>query len=168
MKLSAAPIITIAAVIVVLVVGAFFLLRHLLGLPMYVDRQIGTDVNVASNWVEIASSPSLTKIRRFQSVILRIDGAYTDTELEGPDVFLADGTPISPELEISDEDGNWHVLRSSTFGLGESIDGEKRKVSYVGFKSREIDHISSFKSIRIKSSTPFRCKSVEWRNYNLK
>jgi hypothetical protein len=168
MKLSVTSIIVMLSIGVLLFIGAILVIRHLLELPMYVDREIGSNLNVSSDWIEITPNSPMSKVRQFQSVILNIEGAYTDTDRKEPNLFLADGTQIAPELEILDQDGNWHVLHSGSLGVGTSFDESKMAVSYVGFKSQALEQIISFKSVRLKSTTPFTCKSVKWRNYNLK
>jgi len=136
---------------------------------MYVDREIGREVNIKQDWIEITPSTPMTVSRRFQAVTLAIDGARGKDKVDG--ILLPDGSLITPQIQISDADGNWYDLtgggqtvrnydvHNGTFDIGTS-----------SFKARnpKLPADKEFISVRIRSDIPFTCNKIVWQNYNLK
>jgi hypothetical protein len=151
-------------------VGVFFLLKYLLQLPMYVDREIAADVSIEKDWIEFTPKSTMKINRRHQAVTLFVDRAMAKREPSG--LILRDGTQIEPEVQIADINGNWYVLEGGSYTLGDGNDPETgdRYIKSASFKARdpELPANTEFKTIRIRSETPFKCDKVIWRNYNLK
>ncbi len=151
-------------------IAAIYAARHLRA-PMYVDREIVRDTSVTADGTEITPESSMKISRRHQSVAIKIDGAYISIGAEDDkDFFLSDGTKVSPEVEISDTEGNWYPLKGGSYLLGDGKgDGtEFRHIHLAGFRSSELPKDKQFRSVRIRSEIPFTCEKVIWRNYNLK
>lgn len=166
-------VLIIGSVIVLILIGiaAIYGARHLLQLPMYVEREIARDTSVTADWTEITPDSPMSISRRHQSVAIKIDGAYTSVGAEVENgFFLSDGTKVSPEVEISDIDGKWYPLKEGSYSLGDGKgDGtEFRYVHLAGFRSSELLKDKQFRAVRIRSEIPFTCEKVIWRNYNLK
>lgn len=147
----------------------FYLLRRLLQLPRHVKREIAKDVNVSEIWVEFTPTKKMKISRRFQAVRLRISDARYNTETD--QMFLSNGTDINPEVQILDVDGNRYPLNHRSFGAGKhDAETSTFTVGSVSYETRDpkLPSNGEFKTIRIRSENPFTCKTVVWRNYNLK
>src|SRR5688572_18018063 len=134
------------------IVGGFFLLKSLLQLPMYVDREIARDVTINKDWVEFTPKSPLKISRRFQAVTLGINDARYNTETD--QMFLGDGTHINPEVQISDIAGNWYPLNGRSYTAGDFDDETSTfRVGSASFKTRDpqLPSDGEFKTIRIRS-----------------
>jgi hypothetical protein len=134
-----------------------------------VEREIARDVTIDKDWIEFTPKSPMKISRRFQSVTLGVNDARYNTESD--DMYLADGTNIMPEVQISDLEGNWYHLKSGGY-TARDFDHETStfRVGTASFRARdpELPSDGEFKTIRIRSATPFTCKTVVWRNYDLK
>jgi hypothetical protein len=155
-----------------LVMGTGILaVRYILQLPMYVKREIAHDVLVSSDWTELKSDSPMKIVRKFQSVELRIDGAYMNTGKDDHNVYLPDGTAVNPEVQIADSDGNWYELKGGRYTVQSRGDASNiMDVGTAGFavSGAELPKDRTYNSIRIRSTVQFKCKSIIWQNYNLK
>jgi hypothetical protein len=152
-----------------LAAGFILLIMNLLQLPMYVNRTIAEDVKVNSEWIELTPSSSMKIKRQYQAIGLVIDGARTPSKSSG--LFLKDGTPINPEVQISDTAGNWYELKGGSYGVSTYDSGtETWDADIADFKPNDwkLPADIEFKTLRIRSDHPFTCKKVIWTNYNLK
>lgn len=162
-------VLIIIGCLVTLAVGFIFLVMYLLQLPMYVNRTIAEDVKVNSEWIELTPSSSMKIKRQYQAIGLVINGARTPSKSSG--LFLKDGTPINPEVQISDTAGNWYELKGGSYGVSTYDPAtETWNADIADFKPNEwkLPPDTEFKTIRIRSEQPFTCAKVIWRNYNLK
>lgn len=164
-------VIIVCGVVLGGVVGGFILLKSLLQLPMYVDREIAKDVSIGKDWIEFTPKSPMTIHREHQAVTLFLDrGEFSsDSQLR---LVRKDGTQISPEVQIADITGNWYLLKGGSYTLGDGNDpetGERYvKSASFGAYNPELPPNTEFRTIRIRSDNPFKCDKVVWRNYNLK
>jgi hypothetical protein len=157
--------------LIIIGIAAIYGVRHLLQLPMYVDREIARDTSVTADWTEIIPELPMKISRRQQSVAVKIDGAYTSIGADAESgLFLPDGTKFFPEVQISDLDGKWYPLKGGSYSLGGSRGdgGDFRYIHLAGFRSLDLPKDKQFRSVRIRSDVPFMCEKVIWRNYDLK
>jgi hypothetical protein len=137
---------------------------------MYVDREIATDVSIGKDWIEFTPTSTMKIYRDHQAVTLVVERATSRTGARG--FVLKDGTHIEPEVQISDINGNWYVLKGGSYTLGDGNDPETGtryiKSASFGAYNPALPANTEFKTIRIRSENPFTCKTVVWRNYNLK
>ena len=162
-------VLIIIGCLVTLAVGFIFLVMYLLQLPMYVNRTIAEDVKVNSEWIELTPSSSMKIKRQYQAIGLVINGARTPSKSSG--LFLKDGTPINPEVQISDTAGNWYELKGGSYGVSTyDPETETWNADIADFKPNDwkLPPDIEFKTVRIRSEQPFICAKVIWRNYNLK
>lgn len=163
-------VIIVCGVVLGGVVGGFFLLKSLLQLPMYVDREIAKDVSIGKDWIEFTPASTMKIYRDNQAVTLFLERAefWSDSHL----LVRKDGTQISPEVQIADITGNWYLLKGGSYTLGDGNDpetGERYvKSASFGAYNPELPPNTEFRTIRIRSENTFKCTAVVWRNYNLK
>jgi hypothetical protein len=149
--------------------GITLLIMNLLQLPIYVDRVIANDVKVNNVWTELTPSALMKIKRQYQAVSLAIDGAKFNGKSH--QLLLKDGTPIRPEVQISDTKGNWYDLKGGSYGASNyDLNTDTFDADIASFEARDLNLPTSteFRTIRIRSDQPFTCKTVIWRNYNMK
>lgn len=132
---------------------------------MHKKQTIAEDAQITSDWQEITPEQPLKSTKQVQKIMLSIEGFEND--LEKPDfenIKLADGTTISPEIQIVDENGKVYQLKHSAklgndvgFSPIEKVDGNHQFPKNV-----------SFKTVKIRSDKPFRCEKIYWYDYDLK
>lgn len=161
----------IGACLIAIIVIGIIVVAYLLELPMYVTRDVAHDILISNDWNEVQPTSPMKIVRKFQSVELQIDGAYVTSKAGDHNLYLSDGTIISPQVQISDSDGMWYELEGGKYTVQPRTDGtDVMDIGTAGFgvSGGELPKDKTYRSIRIKSSVPFRCKSVMWQNYNLK
>lgn len=132
---------------------------------MHKKQTIAENTQITSDWQEITPEQSLKSIKQVQRVMLSIEGYENDLgKNDFGNIKLANGTNINPEIQIIDENGKIYQLK----------DGG-RLGNDVGFLPIEkADGIHqfpknvSYKTVRIRSDQPFRCKKIYWYDYDLK
>lgn len=153
----------------IICIGMFFAIKELLGLPMYVDREIGREIEIGKEWTEITPPSPMIVSRRFQAITLKIDGARTNAKVDG--IVLPDGSVVNPQVQISDADGNWYDLFGGSYTVRNyNLDDDSSDIGTSSFKARgsQLPADKNFIAVRIRSDIPFACRSVGWQNYNLK
>lgn len=125
------------------------------------DREVATDVNISTDWLEITPQPALKATKQVQTLIILIDDynrTLDDTRNQLP---LPDGTLADPEVEVVDESGKEYRLHPSLLvssGVGYTGDYAPRS---------SLPQNKSFTKIRIRSDKPFRAAKIIWENENL-
>lgn len=132
---------------------------------MHKKQVVAENVRINSEWTEITPDKLLEPERQVQNIQLLIEGYKLD--IHNPDfgdIMLSDGTKITPELEIVDENGKIYKLKESS-----------RAGDLIGYSVNDKIHGSSafpkdlkYKTIRIRSDEPFRCEKIIWHDFNLK
>lgn len=166
----------VAAAVILGLIGLFAVAYF--AVPVFVDKAfekamnsmhkkqiVAENVQITNEWTEINSEKPLEPTNSIQAVQLLINGY--EREVGSPDfgnITLTDGTKISPEVEIVDENGKSYQLK----------DGH-RVGDFVGFSVDDKIHGSSkfpknvsYKTIRIRSDKPFSCEKIIWYDYDLK
>jgi len=162
-------LLAIGCLVVLTVLSVWFIYSYVLQLPMYVDREIGSKVQVGPDWVEIRPNSPMKIYRMFQSVELSVEGSYTRTSGKG--WFLPDGTQLSPQVQITDDEGNWYDLEGGSYGVtsrGYGTDVIDAHLAGFKIQGSRLPPDRTFRAIRMRSDVPFTCRAVIWRNYNLK
>lgn len=137
--------------------------------PLRVYRELASDLQINGDWTEVIPLAPMKINRRFQLVGLYVDGAYISIASHEDGFYLPGGAAVCPEVQISDADGNWYSLEGGSFGLAGRGKEDFRKISQAGYKAHpELPQDKRFRSIRIRSKTPFVCEKIVWQNYNLK
>lgn len=136
--------------------------------PLRVYREIASNVRISGEWTEIIPLSPMKINRRFQLIGLHVYGAYIPIESHEDGFYLPDGVEVRPEVRISDTNGNWYSLEGGGFTLGEG-GGEFQNISRADYKAYpNLPQDKQFRSIRLRSETPFVCRKIVWQNYDLK
>lgn len=166
----------IAATVILGLIGLFAIGYYVV--PVFVDKAfekvlnsmhkkqiVAENVQITNEWTEITSENPLKPTKLVQEVQLLINGY--EREIGNPDfghITLTDGTKITPEVEIVDENGKSYKLKD-----GHRVD------NFVGFSVDDKIHGSfefpknvSYKIIRIRSDKPFFCEKIIWYDYDMK
>jgi hypothetical protein len=126
------------------------------------DRTIAKSVDVTQEWTEVAIDPVVTPAKRVQEINLRIKDFREDRNSNTFDVRLPNGTVISPEIELYDEGGTKFEFHHSGFVMKTYDD----VVFSPGVSALPADR--RYTRMRIRSSVPFSCDQIYWRDYNPK
>jgi hypothetical protein len=95
-----------------------------------------------------------------------LEGASHRGQQEG--FFLADGSHISPDIEVEDDNQVWHRLDWVSYDVtGADLEKDIYCIPSAKFSLRE-QAKAPFHRVRLRSDSPFICKKVSWLNYNLK
>ena len=141
----------------VAITGLLFLCY--LGLILYInwpnDRILAKNIELTTEWIEVAIEPAVKPENRSQSINMRIR-----------DLKLPDGKSLSPELELYDDSGNkvefYHSGSVSKYFVDE--------VFRAGYQKQPIDLPVDrrYTKLRIRSDFPFSCDQIYWRDYDPK
>ncbi len=138
-----------------LVATALFLLNFI-----DIDLRLSGPVSISTQWLEISPSISMRPWKQNQYVSLDIDGVNTNhlplTEaFKSGKLQLADGTAVTPEVELIDENGRVYSLHVSMIdnkgiGYGKDCDPE------CGFPW------TKYRTVRIRADRVIHCSRVTW------
>jgi hypothetical protein len=104
---------------------------------------------ISSEWLEI--TPALRRFGGSRPCIgLFVRDSYTPTS-EG--MLSPAGSPIRPEVQFADLNGDWHHLSFEGFLGGDHRSGVKFCLTNDG---------RDYKTVRVRSSVPFRCSKITW------
>ena len=105
------------------------------------DREVVSDVNISTDWLELTPQPPLRATKRVQHLIICVDGSTANSE-----------------VEILDESGKVYQLHPSLLIS-----------SGVGYRAASsLPQDRSYTKIRIRSDKPFQASKIFWENFNLK
>ncbi len=123
--------------------------------------KVSAPVTIGEEWVELQPESPLKADKNFQWVFLDLEpplkddmyhrGRGTDS---GDGILMPDGETINPEIEVIDQYGNKFnfVYR-----------GARRGLPIYGFSDpAKLPRDREYKSIRIRSPRPLKCKAVYW------
>jgi hypothetical protein len=150
---------------------AAYAIAYVLQLPMHVDRRIANDIIVSDNWTELRSDSPMKVVHSFQSIDLRIEGAYVAFKDGNDNLYLPNGSIIKPKVEIGDSDGNWYEMEGGSYTAQPRPDGSEIMdigIARFGTAGMTLPKDRTYNVVRIRSDVTFTCKSVIWHNYNLK
>lgn len=121
-------------------------------------REVASNVNISTDWLELAPQPRLKVTKHVQSLIVLVDGYRRGNDDTRNQIPLPDGTLVNPEVEILDDSGKVYRLHPSRLvsaGVGYTAD-------------HSFPRDKSFVKIRIRSDKPFQASKILWENMNLK
>jgi len=122
---------------------------------------VAENIAVGPEWVEIAIEPGLGAKHRSQTLNLRIENFAIDSNQKISEIRLVDGTVITPEIEIYDDEGQKLTTRHIGFG--------RKHFDAVVFRpDGDLNADKRYPKIRIRSAVPFMCEGIHWIDYNPK
>ena len=122
-----------------------------------IDQTIGVDTTLTSEWTEITPEKPLKPERQQQEIVLYLaEPFFGDFEAKG--VRGPDGSIVHPEVQLVDTNGRTYDLK------------------YFGFRGHELIRFTlkdqlkgkEFRTVRIRSEKPIRCKEILWSYLNWK
>ena len=152
-------LVVIAVVLLVVVIGSTAYVFFRVLFP-YIDREISGPVTLNQEWLELTPKEPFTGYRDTQKVILYPEGLRWDTVNGRTGLFLADGPPISVELELVDTNGGTHRVNGTEQAIGHG------DVFTMGFYFEGVSKGMIYKTLHVKSSAPLKVKKMLWRCYN--
>lgn len=151
-------------IILILSAGIVLIFLFFVGLSIYriatrqSDREVASDVNISTDWLELTLQPPLRATKRVQHLIICVDGYDRSVEDTRDQILLPDGSTANSEVEILDESGKVYQLHPSLLIS-----------SGVGYRAdSSLPQDRSFTRIRIRSDRPFQASKIFWENFNLK
>jgi hypothetical protein len=128
----------------------------------YLDQEVTGPILISSEWTEIVPKKPFHVERQIQIVVLDLDKSV-DLQKEGWGVVLSDGSVVTPEVELIDQEGNTYPLEVPSAWFSPSTG-----VKYREFSSKnDLPKGKTFRAIRIRSDKPVRCNRIFWRCYNM-
>ena len=120
------------------------------------DRQIFGPVTISSEWLEIKPDPPLRVSRELQHVILDIqEPCHIDEKSFG--VRVADGSVVTPEVELVDEQANTYYLTAPTIFYSPGTPFPRR-----GFSTLQLPPDRRYRLVRIRCEKPVTCSAIIW------
>jgi hypothetical protein len=132
-----------------------------------VNRVIAENVTTSSDWLEITPTPSLKPSKQTQYITLDVEGAKRSVNPDGSSGYeikdwskieLLDGTLISPDVQLVDEYGNTYSLRASM----DDYAGKGFTADFNPSTGSNFPKDRAYRSVRIRSDKPIRCKRIIW------
>jgi hypothetical protein len=119
-------------------------------------------------WLEFSPTPYLKADKDWQEVGLELEQPFNDdffSEGKGPNkgkgILMPDGDVINPEIEVVDQYGNvFPLVYSGAKGVGGN--GKGGTITYKRPHPDEFPRDREYKSVRIRSSKPIKCKAIYW------
>lgn len=120
-----------------------------------VTRSISNGAELGPEWKVFTLTPPLEVSQVGQSVEVTIEGVRDWTEPHGA-LLLGDGSPVQVDVELRDQQGEWHRLVARTLGRSVGFGPETAEAG-AGFAAHR-----RFVELRMRSSKTVRAKSIEW------
>lgn len=140
--------------------GALMVFMQPFGMRDSYRIKISGPVTIGDEWLELNPTPYLKADKTFQWVLLELKPPLKDdfhNEGKGPNsgkgILMPDGEVINPEIELIDEYGN-------AFNL--IYRGASGGPVYGYIKPKDLPRDREYKTIRIRSSRPIKCKAIYW------
>jgi hypothetical protein len=127
----------------------------------YLDREIAGQTTISHQWLEITPEQPLRPERQVQ--YLYIHTAPFDPDYRAWGIRFPDGSVVTPEVQLVDQDGSLYSLKSSSFSLEDRT--RSNIVSGIGFKA-DIPKDKVYRTVRIRSDKPITVSSIVWRCYD--
>ena len=129
----------------------------------YLDREVSGPLTITSEWKEIVPEAPLRAERQAQYLSIETTKSFDpDYKLWG--IRLPDGSVFVPEVQLIDQDGNIHNLKSSSFELADR--NRTDIISGIGFSAKDLPKDRHYKMVRIRSEKPLSISRITWRCYN--
>jgi hypothetical protein len=125
------------------------------------DHLLARNLRVSQEWIEITVSPPLSPRYRSQSIKLKLDNFSWDSNSNSFAIRLPDGSVITPEIEIYDEDGNKFELQHSGFS-------SKYYDAVVFRPPAKLPTDRKYTRLRIRSAVAFACDEISWCTKHMK
>jgi hypothetical protein len=120
----------------------------------YLDREVSGPVTISTEWQEIIPKEPLKAERQLHYLVIEIQSPYrTDEKSWG--IRLADGSVVTFEAQIVDQDGKSYNLASPAF-LNEK----------VARGLMELPKDKQYPVVRIRASQQIKVSRIYWRCYN--
>jgi hypothetical protein len=123
----------------------------------FFDRTIKGPTTLSSEWMEISVDPPLKPDREEHDIVLYLEEPF-GRDLETKGVRLPDGSVITPEIQLIDQDGKSYDLKY--YG--------KRGPQLIEFTLRGQLDGKVYPKVRVRSEKPITCKAILWSNWNWK
>jgi hypothetical protein len=128
----------------------------------YLDQDVTGQILISSEWTEIVPKKPFSVERQIQMIVLDLDKSI-NLQKDGWGIVLADGSVVTPEVELIDQEGNTYPLDVPSAWFSPSTG-----VKYREFSSKnELPSGKIFRAVRVRSEKPVRCNRVFWRCYNM-
>jgi hypothetical protein len=127
----------------------------------YLDQEISGPRVLSDEWLEIVPDKPLRPERIVQQIIIYVDKPVT-MDRDSWDLVLPDGSRVSPEVELVDEDGNIYELT-----VPSAVENPNSNEAFQrGFGLRGLPKDKVYRAVRIKSAKPVRVLKIVWRCYD--
>jgi hypothetical protein len=126
----------------------------------YLDQDIAGPVTISSEWLEIVPKKPLRVERQIQMIVLDLDKSIK-LERDGWGLVLPDGSIVTPEVQLIDEDGKTYNLDHAS-----SWSSPSTGVTYREFSLSDLPTSKAYRAVRLRSDKPVRCNRIFWRSYN--
>ena len=161
--------IAICLVLLICLAGSAFFYMIFFGMSS--KRDIAENVQVSSEWTELAVESPLKIQKQVQEITLVVDGARVSADKESK-ISLPSGAVIKPEVELKDRNGTWHPLKSASFSIeGYDSNSDTHAAKSIGFwlGSDRFSPDEVFVAVRLRSGAePFVSRNVAWHVFYLK
>jgi hypothetical protein len=126
----------------------------------YLDQEVSGPIIITTDWTEIKPKKSLRVVRQIQMLVLDLDRTLS-VERDGWGIVLPDGSTVTPEVQLIDEDGKIYVLNHPGSWWNPSTGETHRE-----FFAPDLPKSKIYPTVRIRSAKPIHCNKIFWRNYN--
>ncbi|MDT5123142.1 MAG: hypothetical protein QOC96_2624 [Acidobacteriota bacterium] len=135
--------------------------------------KISGPVTLDETWIELHPETYLKADNDLQEVGLELEQPFNDdffSKGKGPNkgkgILMPDGDVINPEIEVVDQDGNVFDL---VYGGGHIPgNGKGGTIIYNPPYPQEFPRDREYKTVRIRSPRPIKCKAVYWVSESVK
>jgi hypothetical protein len=128
----------------------------------YLDQGLSRQVTISSEWKEFVPKEPLRVERQIQMVVLDLDKSIK-LENNGWGLLLPDGTVVTPEVELLDEDGKVYPLIAPSAWFSPSTGVKYREFSAIEALPKD----KTFRAVRVRCDKPILCNRIFWRCYNM-
>jgi hypothetical protein len=119
-------------------------------------REISGDVTISDEWVTLSPGEALRAEKKFDWVLLKLDPPFKNAEpAMGNGILTPDGEIINPEIQLTDQYG-----KTFNFVYRGARGGDSPIYGYP--YPYELPRDREYKSVRIRSPRPIRCKAIYW------
>ena len=119
------------------------------------DREIKGPITLSSEWIEITPDKPLKPEREYQQIVLSLSEPFLG-DFEAKGVRLLDGSIITPQVQLVDQNGDTFDLKYGGFR-------GRMNIYYSNFDQLPKDR--EYRTVRIRSEKPINCKRILWSCY---
>jgi hypothetical protein len=121
----------------------------------FLDLEIKGEVTLSPEWLEIKPNKPLKPTREFQQVVLGLAEPYVG-DFGAKGVRLPDGSVVTPQVQLVDENGNIFDLKYGGFR-------GRMNIYFSNFEQLPKDR--NYRTVRIRSEKPIHCNKIFWSSY---